>query len=198
MAFNSLVSDDMLDRVFRKARTHNSYIDRPVTRETLEALYSLYKWGPTSTNQQPLRVVWCVTSDAKERLAALCHAGNAAKVRAAPAAAIFGMDEDFVRHLPRLFPHADARSWYGNDQALIRDSAFRNSTLQAAYLIIAARLLGLDTNPMSGFDEAGVNAEFFTGSRTQVNFITTLGYGDPQTLYPRAPRFEFDEVNKLV
>ncbi|MBB5415219.1 malonic semialdehyde reductase [Paraburkholderia atlantica] len=195
---NSLASDDVLDRVFRKARTYNSFIDRPVTRETLETLYGLYKWGPTSTNQQPLRVVWCVTSDAKERLAALCYAGNGAKVRAAPVAGILGMDEEFVRHLPRLFPHADARSWYGDDQALIRESAFRNSTLQAAYLIIAARLLGLDTNPMSGFDEAGVNAEFFKEGGVRVNFITTLGYGDPQTLYPRAPRFEFDEVNKLI
>jgi 3-hydroxypropanoate dehydrogenase len=195
---SDLLPDEVLDRVFRKARTFNSYIDRPVTEVMLRHLYDLLKWGPTSTNQQPLRVVWCVSSEAKERLAALCYPGNAEKVRASPVAAVLGMELDFVRHLPRLFPHTDARGWYGDDRRLIAESAFRNSTLQAAYLIIAARLLGLDTNPMSGFDEGGVNQAFFAGTTVRVNFITTLGYGDPATLYPRAPRLEFEEANTLL
>ena len=112
--------------------------------------------------------------------------------------AILGMDLDFVRHLPRMFPHTDARLWYGDDQKLIKESAFRNSSLQGGYFIIAARLLGLATNPMSGFDEEGLNREFFSDGKTKVNFITTLGYGDPVTLHPRAPRFEFDEVNWII
>jgi 3-hydroxypropanoate dehydrogenase len=195
---NDSLPDEILDRVFREARTFNGYIDKPVSRDTLKALHDVYKWGPTSTNQQPLRVVWCLSGEARDRLAALCYPGNAEKVRLAPAAAIFGMDLDFVEHLPRMFPHADARGWYGDDQQLIRESAFRNSSLQAAYLIVAARMLDLDTNPMSGFDEEGVNAAFFSGTNIRVNFITTLGHGDPDTLYARAPRFEFDEVSTIL
>lgn len=190
--------DDVKDQLFRTARTVNAYADRAVTEATLRDLYDLYKWGPTSTNQQPLRVVWCTSESARNQLADLCYAGNAEKVRAAPVAGIFGMDLDFVRHLPRLFPHADARGWYGDDDALIAESAFRNSTLQAGYLIVAARILGLATNPMSGFDEAGVNAAFFPDGHVRVNFITTLGYGDPEAVYPRAPRFDFDEVSRII
>jgi 3-hydroxypropanoate dehydrogenase len=186
------------DRLFRTARTFNAYVDRPVSEATLRDLYNLYKWGPTSTNQQPLRVVWCVSEKAKSRLADLCFSGNAEKVRAAPVAAIFGMDLDFVRHLPRLFPHVDAKDWYGDDERLIAESAFRNSSLQAGYLILAARLLGLGTNPMSGFDEDAVNAAFFPDEKVRVNFITTLGYGDPDAVFPRAPRFEFEEVSRLI
>ena len=189
---------EMGDRIFRKARTFNAFLDRPVPNETLRTLYDLYKWGPTSTNQQPLRVVWCVSDPAKQKLAALCYPGNAEKVRAAPAAAVLGMDLDFVQHLPRVYPHTDARPWYGNDQDLIRSSAFRNSSLQAGYLILAARLLGLGTNPMSGFDEDAVNAAFFPDATVKVNFITTLGFGDPSAVYPRAPRFDFDEVSSII
>ncbi|MFC3940790.1 malonic semialdehyde reductase [Pseudomonas gingeri NCPPB 3146 = LMG 5327] len=195
---NMPLSDELLDQVFRKARTFNSFIDRPVAQSTIRALYDLLKWGPTSTNQQPLRVVWCHSPEAKERLAALCYAGNAEKVRAAPVTAILGMELDFVRYLPRLFPHADARGWYGDDQRLIAESAFRNSSLQGAYFIIAARMLGLDTNPMSGFDEEQINASFFADSSIRVNFIATLGYGDSTTLYERAPRLDFDEANRFI
>jgi 3-hydroxypropanoate dehydrogenase len=193
-----ILSSIVQDQLFRTARTFNGYTDRPVTEATLRALYDLYKWGPTSTNQQPLRVIWCITGEAKAKLADFCYPGNAEKVRAAPVTAIFGMDLDFVQHLLRMFPHADARGWYGDDEKLIAESAFRNSTLQAGYLIIAARALGLGANGMSGFDEAGVNAAFFPGGRVRVNFISTLGYGDQEAVYPRAPRFEFEEVNDLL
>ncbi|MFC0303466.1 malonic semialdehyde reductase [Rhizorhabdus histidinilytica] len=195
---SELALDDVKDRLFREARTANGYTDRAVTEDVLRALYDLYKWGPTSTNQQPLRVVWCIGETAKGRLADLCYPGNAEKVRGAPAVGVFGMDLDFLRHLPRLFPHVDARSWYGDDRKLIAESAFRNSTLQAGYLIVAARLLGLATNPMSGFDEEGVNAAFFPEGNVRVNFITTLGYGDPAAVHPRAPRFDFDEVSRII
>ena len=194
----SVVSSEILDLIFRKARTFNSYQDRPVDTRVLQELYNLVKWGPTSSNQQTLRIIWCVSTEAKEKLAALCYQGNAEKIRVAPVTAILGMDLDFVRHLPRMFPHTDARAWYGDDQKLIQESAFRNSSLQGGYFIIAARLLGLATNPMSGFDEEGLNREFFSEGKTKVNFITTLGYGDPDTLYPRAPRFKFDEVNLII
>lgn len=193
-----MTHDDALHAAFHHGRTFNGFTDRPVGIEVLRALYDAVKWGPTSTNQQPMRLVCCTSPAAKDRLAALCYPGNAEKVREAPVTAVLGMDLDFVRHLPRMFPHTDARPWYGDDHAMIHTSAFRNSSLQGGYLIIAARLLGLATNPMSGFDEEGVNAAFFPGGTTKVNFITTLGYGDPATLYPRAPRFDFDEVCTVI
>lgn len=192
------LSDDALDRAFRKGRTVNSYTDDPVTDDDLRALYDLLKWGPTSTNQQPQRIIWCRTQESRKRLATLCYPGNSEKVRAAPVAAILGMDVNFVSYLPRLYPHTDARGWYGDDPALIAESAFRNATLQAGYLIIAARMLGLDTNPMSGFDAKAINAEFFAGTSVSVNVITTLGHGDQASSYPRAPRLDFDEVNTLL
>jgi 3-hydroxypropanoate dehydrogenase len=134
---------------------------------------------------------------AKEKLAALSYAGNAEKIRTAPVSAVLGMDTDFLRYLLRTYPHADARGWYGDDRRLIEESAFRNSSLQVGYLILAARMLGLDTNPMSGFDEAAVNTAFFGDTAVRVNCITTLGYADPETLYPRAPRLDFEETNRL-
>ncbi len=193
------LNDDVLDRVFRRARTFNSYTDRPVALQTLREIYDLLKWGPTSTNQCPLRIIWCVTEQSKARLAALCAGSNSGKVLLAPVSAVLGMDLTFYQHIPRLFPHfADAESWYTGQDEMIKESALRNSSLQGAYFIIAARLLGLDCNPMSGFDEEKINNTFFAGTHTQVNFITTLGYGDATTLYPRAPRFDFEEVNTLV
>jgi 3-hydroxypropanoate dehydrogenase len=185
------VSSEVIDLVFREARTYNSFVDRPVDERTLKNLYDLFKWGPTSTNQQPLRIVWCLSQASKDRLSDLCYAGNAEKVRRAPVSAVLGMDLQFIRLLPRLFPYADARKWYGDDTRLIAESAFRNSSLQGAYFIIAARLMGLATNPMSGFDEHRVNDAFFPEGNVRVNFISTLGYGDPSTLYPRAPRLYF-------
>lgn len=190
--------DETLDRVFRNARTVNGYVDQPVTDDDLRILYDLMKWGPTSTNQQPQRIVWCRTQEAKERLAALCYPGNAEKVRAAPVAAVLGMELNFVPDLPRLYPHFDARGWYGDNQTLIAESAFRNATLQAGYLIVAARMLGLDTNPMSGFDAEAVNSAFFAGTTIKANFITTLGHGDLSSAYPRGPRLTFEEANTLL
>ncbi|MFM0673353.1 malonic semialdehyde reductase [Paraburkholderia sediminicola] len=192
------LDNEVLDRAFRSARTFNSYLDKAVEVDTLRELYDLVKWGPTSTNQQPMRIVWCTSPEAKSKLADLCADGNAAKVRAAPVTAIIGMEINFVELLPRLFPHVDARPWYAGNRALIEESAFRNSSLQGGYFIIAARLLGLDTNAMSGFDEEKVNAAFFSNISIRVNFITTLGYGDASTLYPRAPRLTFDEVNRVI
>lgn len=192
------LSEHVLDQVFRNARTFNGYIDRPVPPDTLRALYDLYKWGPTSTNQQPQRIVWCTTEDAKERLASMSFAGNVEKIRKAPVTAILGMEMDFIRTLPRLFPHTDARGWYGTDERLIADSALRNSTLQAAYLIVAARMLGLDVGPLGGFDEEKVNVAFFPNSTVRVNFLLTIGYGDAATVFPRSPRLDFVEANSII
>jgi 3-hydroxypropanoate dehydrogenase len=196
------LADEALDRVFREARTFNHYVNRPVGEEQLRAIYDLLRWGPTSVNQEPLRLLWCVSDEAKARLAVHCSDTNAAKVRAAPVTAILGMDMLFYDKLPRLYPRTDARSWFLKDgkpkDAMVAESAFRNSTLQGAYLIIAARMLGLDTGPMSGFDQAGVNATFFAGTDVRVNFISTLGYGDQKTLHERLPRLSFEEVNTIL
>lgn len=190
--------DAVLDRVFRTARTANHYTDQPVSETQLRALWELMKWGPTSANQEPARIVWCVSDEAKEKLAACCSGTNAPKVRAAPVSAVIGMDMAFYDQLPTLFPHVDARSWFVGNEALIKESAFRNSTLQGAYFIVAARLLGLDTGPMSGFDAAAVDAAFFAGTNVRVNFISTLGYGDFSNAHPRLPRLGFEEANTIL
>ena len=192
------LADDVLDRVFRTARTYNGFTDVPVDEATLRALWDLIKWGPTSANQEPLRIVWCTTAEAKAKLAACCSDSNAAKVMKAPVTAILGMDMVFYDRLPQLFPHTDARAWFVGNDALIRESAFRNSTLQGAYFIIAARLLGLGTGPMSGFDAAKVDAAFFAGTTVKANFISTLGHGDPSTVYARLPRLSFEDANTIL
>lgn len=192
------LSDESLDQLFRSARSFNRYTEQPVALETLQALYDLYKWGPTSTNQQPQRIVWCTTDDAKERLAKLSYEGNADKIRLAPVTAILGMEMNFIETLPKLFPHTDARGWYGTDERFIADSALRNASLQAGYLMIAARALGLDVGPIGGFDEKSVTAEFFPASTIKANFLVTLGYGDLESVYPRAPRWEFNEATRLA
>jgi 3-hydroxypropanoate dehydrogenase len=192
------LADDVLDRVFRTARTYNGFTDQPVAEAQLHALWDLLKWGPTSANQEPARIVWCVSQAAKDRLADCTSATNAEKIRKAPVAAVIGMDMEFYEKLPKLFPHADARAWFTGNDKLIEESAFRNSTLQGAYFIVAARLLGLDTGPMSGFDPAKVNAAFFAGTTHRVNFISTLGYGDPATVFGRLPRLDFAEANTIV
>jgi 3-hydroxypropanoate dehydrogenase len=191
--------DASLDRLFRTARTFNDYQDRPVGEDQLHAIWNLMKWGPTSANQLPARLVWCVSAGAKEKLAALASGTNGDKIRKAPVTAIIGMDLDFHEQLPDLFPHADARSWFEGNEALRRDSAMRNSSLQGAYLIMAARALGLDVGPMSGFDTAGVDAAFFADQpRVRSNFIATIGYGDPASLFPRSPRPDFGRFNRLA
>lgn len=190
--------DDVLDRVFRSARTYNGFTDDPVSEAQLHAIWDLMKWGPTSANQEPARIVWCVSQEAKDKLADCASATNAAKIRKAPVAAVIGMDMEFYEKLPKLFPHVDARPWFSGNDALIQESAFRNSTLQGAYFIIAARMLGLDTGPMSGFDPAKVNEAFFAGTTYKVNFISTLGHGDPASIFGRLPRLDFEEANQIV
>ena len=192
------LADDVLDRVFRTGRTYNGFTDEPVGEDELRALYDLMKWGPTSANQQPLRIVWCVSDEAKQKLADCCSAQNAPKILKAPVSAILGMDMEFYEKLPKTFPHADARSWFVGNQPLIEESAFRNSTLQGAYFIIAARMIGLDTGPMSGYDPAKVNAAFFAGTPIKANFVSTVGHGDPSTIYDRLPRLDFAEVNSIL
>jgi 3-hydroxypropanoate dehydrogenase len=187
-----------LDQIFRNARTHNGWQDKPVADGLLSELHDLMKWGPTSANCWPLRVVYVKSPEAKSRLEPLLMEGNRAKTASAPVTAILGMDMAFYEELPKLFPHADARSWFVGNDALIQATAFRNSSLQGAYFMLAARALGLDCGPMSGFDAAKVNAEFFPGTRIETNFICNLGYGDPAQLFPRSPRPSFEEVCKIV
>lgn len=190
--------DAALDRVFRDARSFNHYTDAAVSETMLRALWELMKWGPTSANQEPARIVWCVSDEAKAKLADCCSGTNGPKVLEAPVTAIIAMDMEFHEKLPKLFPHVDARAWFVGKPDLIRESASRNSTLQGAYFIIAARLLGLDTGPMSGFDAARVDEAFFAGTPLRTNFISTLGYGDPATLKDRLPRLPFEEANTLA
>lgn len=187
-----------LDQLFRAARTYNGFLDRPVTRQQLDAIWELMKFGPTSANCLPARLVWCESHDAKERLAALALPANGEKIRKAPVTVIIGMDLKFYELLPELFPHTDARSWFTSNDALAEATAFRNSSLQGAYFIMAARALGLDTGPMSGFDNASVDTAFFAGSDVRSNFISTLGYGDPATIFGRSPRPPFDRFNTVV
>lgn len=190
--------DEVLDRIFRKARTYNGYQDKPVDEAQLRAIWDLMKWGPTSANMMPARILWLVSQEQKDKLAALATGTNGPKIKQAPVTAIIGMDTEFYEQLPKLFPHADARSWFVGNKELSYNSAFRNSTLQGAYFIIAARALGLDTGPMSGFDNAAVDEAFFAGTPIRSNFISTLGYGDPSTIFERLPRPDFEEFNKIL
>ncbi|MDX9994491.1 MAG: malonic semialdehyde reductase [Rhodocyclaceae bacterium] len=187
-----------LDQLFRNARTHNGWLDKPVPEALLKELHDLMKWGPTSANCWPLRVVYVKSPEAKARLLPLMMEGNRAKTEAAPVTAILGMDLDFPDTLPTLFPHTDAKSWFAGNAPLIEATAFRNGSLQGAYFMLAARALGLDCGPMSGFDADQVNAEFFAGTNIRANFICNLGYGDAAALFPRSPRPEFDEVCKII
>jgi 3-hydroxypropanoate dehydrogenase len=192
------INDMALDQLFRTARTYNGYLDKPVSNDQLTAIWDIMKFGPTSANCLPARIVWCVSDEAKEKLAALAMESNADKIRKAPVTAIIGMDMEFYNHLPDLFPHADAKSWFVGNDAMIQATAFRNSSLQGAYFMLAARALGLDTGPMSGFSNDGVDAAFFGGTKVKSNFISTLGYGDPSTIFERSPRPEFDRFNSIA
>lgn len=194
------LDDAALDQLFRTARTYNGYTDQPVTPEQLHAIWDLMKMGPTSANMLPARMVWCVSDEAKQRLAACCLEANAKKILAAPVSAVIGMDLEFHELLPELFPHTDARSWFAGEgkEQFRRDSALRNSSLQGAYFILAARALGLDTGPMSGFDNDAVDKAFFADQpNVKSNFISTLGYGDPSTIFGRSPRPGFDRFNTI-
>lgn len=191
--------DAALDQLFRTARSYNRYTDAPVSEAELHAIWELMKFGPTSANQLPARLVWCVSDAAKRALADCCSEQNAPKILSAPVSVVIGMDEDFHEHLPELFPHADAKSWFDGNLELRQASAFRNSSLQGAYLIIAARALGLDTGPMSGFDGGKVNAAFFADTpAVRVNFISTLGHGDPASIFARSPRPAFEKFNRIA
>ena len=188
-----------LDQLFRTARTFNGYQDRPVSTGQLEAIWELMKFGPTSANCLPARIIWCTSDAAKERLAACAMPANGEKILQAPVTAIIGMDMAFYEHLPEFFPHTDARSWFVGNDALIEKTAFRNSSLQGAYFIMAARALGLDTGPMSGFNNDAVDAAFFADQPSvKSNFISTLGYGDPATIFERSPRPGFDRFNRIA
>ena len=191
--------DAALDQLFRDARSYNGWLEKEVTEKQIHAIYELMKMGPTSANQQPARIVWCKSPEARERLARHASEGNKHKILTAPVCAIIGMDLDFHDQLPWLFPHTDARSWFADSKEQRRSHAFRNSSLQGAYLILAARALGLDCGPMSGFDNAAVDAEFFADQPNwKSNFICSIGYGDPKSIFARSPRPEFDTFNRLL
>jgi 3-hydroxypropanoate dehydrogenase len=192
------LNDAALDILFREARTYNGFLDKPVSMEQLEAIWDLVKMGPTSANCLPARLVWCVSDEAKEKLAGCVMESNAAKIRSAPVSVVIGMDMEFHEQLPDLFPHTDARSWFTGNAPLIESTAFRNSSLQGGYFIMAARALGLDTGPMSGFNPDAVNEAFFAGTTAKVNFISTLGYGDPASIFGRSPRPAFDRFNRVA
>jgi len=193
------LSDEALDQLFRTARTYNGYTDQPVSEAQLHAIWDVMKFGPTSANSLPARIVWCTSDEAKQKLAAFALPANAEKILAAPVTAIIAMDNEFYEHLPELFPHADARSWFVGNTALAEATAFRNSSLQGAYFILAARALGLDTGPMSGFANAAVDEAFFADEpHVKSNFISTLGYGDPATIFERSPRPDFGRFNRIA
>ena len=191
--------DASLDQLFRTARTYNGYLDKPVSTEQLHAIWGLMKMGPTSANQLPARLVWVTTDEAKAKLAACTMPANGEKILKAPVSVIIAMDLQFHEQLPWLFPHTDARAWFVGNDALREKSAFLNTTLQAAYFIMAARSLGLDTGPMTGFSNEAVDAAFFAD---QPDFksvmISTLGYGDPASIFDRSPRPDFDRFNSMA
>ncbi|GHD75425.1 malonic semialdehyde reductase [Vogesella fluminis] len=192
------ISHAALEQLFLNARTHSSWQDRPVSTETLHQLFELMKMAPTSANCSPARLVFVASPEAKARLKPCLSEGNRDKTMAAPVTVIVAMDLQFYEQLPRLFPHTDARSWFAGNDAAIQSTAMRNSSLQGAYLIMAARALGLDCGPMSGFDNATVDAAFFPQGTIKSNFLINLGYGDASKLPPRAPRLGFDDACRIL
>jgi 3-hydroxypropanoate dehydrogenase len=186
------------EQLFTQARTQNGYRPSAVSDEQLRALYDLLKWGPTSANCSPARFQFVRSAQAKQKLLACVSPGNVEKIRQAPVTAIVGMDMAFHEKLPQLFPHTDARSWFAGNDAKIAETAFRNSSLQGGYFIIAARALGLDCGPMSGFDAAKLDAAFWAGTTVKTNFICALGEGDPSKVFARSPRLSFEEACALV
>ena len=195
----TLLNTEGQDLLFRIARSHSDWQDKPVDDGLLRQVYDLAKMGPTSANMCPLRTIFVKSREAKERLKPALHAGNVNKVMTAPVTAIFGMDIRFYEKLPQLFPHADARSWFKDlPEPVLEYIALRNSSLQGAYFMLAARSLGLDCGPMSGFDNAKVDAEFFAGTTIKSNFICALGYGDASKLHPRSPRLAFEEACQVI
>jgi 3-hydroxypropanoate dehydrogenase len=194
----SRLVDEALDQIFRDARTHSAWLPKPVPVEVLREAYELARMGPTSANASPGRFVFLTTPEAKERLRPVLAPLNVAKTMAAPVTVIVAWDTEFYEKLPQLFPHADMRSYFVGNERLVEETAFRNSSLQGAYFMIAARALGLDCGPMSGFDAEKLNAEFFPDGKWKANFICNLGYGDSSKLFPRNPRLEFDEAARVI
>ena len=199
MPYDTKIDDAAITQLFTEGRSYNGYLDRPVEETQLRALWDLMKMGPTSANQLPARLVWCVSQEVKDRLAECATGTNGDKLRTAPVSVVIGMDTEFHEHLPELFPHADAKSWFDGNRELRETSAFRNSSLQGAYFILAARALGLGTGPMSGFDAGAVDKAFFADTpAVRTNFISTLGYGDPATVHDRLPRPAFEKFNRIA
>lgn len=186
-----------LDQLFFEARTYNAWKPDPIPESTLRKLWDLARMGPTSANCSPARIVFVTSTAAKEKLRPALISTNVEKTMTAPAVAIVGHDLEFYEHLPKLFPHTDARAWFVGNQSLIETTAFRNGTLQGAYLILAARALGLDCGPMSGFDNAMVDKLFFPGGKVRSNFLCNLGHGSTKNLFPRSPRFAFEEACRI-
>jgi len=195
---SSPVDQAVLDQLFLDARSQNAWLGRDVPDETLHKLFDIVKMGPTSANCSPARYVFLRTDEAKNRIKPHLSGGNTAKVMTAPVCVIIGYDMEFYEHLPRLFPHTDAKSWFTSSEELAAQTAFRNGSLQGAYLIMAARALGLDCGPMSGFDLEGVDKEFFAGTKVKSNFLVSLGYGDPSALFDRSPRFDFSDIAEIL
>lgn len=195
---NEPVNDFALNQLFREARTHNGWDDTPVSSTMIHAIYDLMKMGPTSANCSPARLIFVTSDAAKDRLIPHMADGNKDKTKAAPCVAIIGHDMEFYEKLPELFPHTDAKSWFVGNDELIRETAFRNGTLQGAYLMLAARSLGLDCGPMSGFDKDGVREEFFAGTRVEPNFICNIGVGTEDNLFDRSPRLPFDDACQIL
>src|SRR5471030_1318457 len=196
---SNVLSSEVLDLAFREARTHSAWLDKPVDDALLAQVYDLARMGPTSANMCPMRIVFVKSKAAKEKLKPALDAGNVDKTMAAPVTAIIAMDIRFYEKLPKLFPHADAKAWFKDLPANVLEYiGLRNSSLQGAYLMLAARSLGLDCGPMSGFNNAKVDAAFFAGTNVKSNFLVNLGYGDKTKLHPRAPRLTFDEACKIA
>ena len=186
------------EQLFDNARTHNGFAAEPIPEATLRQLYDMVKWGPTSANCSPARFIFVTTAEAKAKLLAGMSPGNVEKTTQAPVSVIIGMDMAFYEKLPTLFPHADAKAWFVGNQPMIDATAFRNSSIQGGYFILAARALGLDCGPMSGFDINKANAEFFPDGRFKANFLVNLGYGDPAGNYPRGPRLPFEVAAQVL
>jgi 3-hydroxypropanoate dehydrogenase len=196
---SELMSSEDLDLIFRKARTHNVWLDKPVEDALLKQVYELARIGPTSANMCPMRIIFVKSKEAKERLKPALDKGNVDKTMKAPVTAIIGMDIHFYEKLPQLFPHADAKAWFKDlPENVLEYIALRNGSLQGAYFMLAARALGLDCGPMSGFDNAKVDAAFFAGTTIKSNFLCNLGHGDASKLHPRSPRLTFEEACKVV
>ncbi len=193
-----VLSDKALDQLFRNARSFNGWLDDDVGDIQLQGIVDLMKMAPTSANCQPVRLLFLKSDEAKTRLKPHLIESNVEKVMSAPAVVVIGHDLEFYENLPKWFPHTDARSWFVGNDALIETTAFRNGTLQGAYLMLAARALGLDCGPMSGFDNEAVDKEFFAESTVKSNFICGLGYGDPKSIFDRSPRPTFDDLAKIL